>query len=846
MTPRSDHKDHWRVTSGVGDPSAPSLSSLQQGAAITMLRHVVAAARLVAGADGAAILLYDHKHARFVPTSPSVAVGLDERWLQRQGLEAAQALALRAMDARGVLDVQDTVVTPELEFPLLVGGRRPGAICVAPLLSEGNMLGVLELYHASPRLAPVHHEMVRSFAEFAGVAIMAARGHERERDLRTRMEVLDAASKVLATPVAAEGVLQRIVEIATALACARYGALGVVGPDGYLTDFITAGLSAEERGRMGPLPRGHGLLGVLIRQGQSLRVPHLGHDPRRVGFPPHHPPMVSLLGVPIRIGDTVVGDLYLTDKIGAVEFSEDDQQLVELLAAHAGIAIENAHLQAREREWHHTLQAALDAQRQQATLIDLAHDAIIIRDLDSRVVSWNQGASETYGWTAEEALGRVTYALLRTVFPASGAEVERALRTIGAWEGELRHARRDGVWITVESRQALLPDTGSAPRSILEINRDISARKHAEATLRFLAEVGTALGASLDVQTTLSTLARLSVPHLADWCAAYLLEEDGDLRQIAVTHADPAGADLAAAWAVAVPAGDLRQLVRAGRSLLVPEVDQAHPETPRQWDLVSWMVVPIMALGQHLGALSLATGASGRRYGPADLVFAEDIAARAGLAVANARLYAQVGVLTQQHERERIGRDLHDGIIQDIYAATLYLENAAEDVPNAAAQKQILREVDRLNQVIGNIRIYIHGLQARELAGRALHESIADLVGEVDGRGDVQATFMLEGQPYQIPDARANTLLHIAREALSNVIKHAQASHVVVRLVYDAAGVTIRVADDGRGFDSAVMWGEEHQGQRNLRQRAVEAGGSFAVESSPGAGTTITAVLPVA
>jgi GAF domain-containing protein len=98
----------------------------------------------------------------------------------------------------------------------------------------------------------------------------------------------------------------------------------VAGPDGYLTDFITTGLSQEERERLGDLPRGHGLLGVLIRLGEPLRAPNISRDPCRVGFPPHHPPMTSLLGVPIRIRNEVVGDLYLTDKIGAPEFSEDD------------------------------------------------------------------------------------------------------------------------------------------------------------------------------------------------------------------------------------------------------------------------------------------------------------------------------------------------------------------------------------------------------------------------------------------------------------------------------------------------------------------------------------------
>src|SRR5262249_41504374 len=132
----------------------------------------------------------------------------------------------------------------------------------------------------------------------------------------------------------------------------KYAALGVLGDDGYIARFPTSGISDIDREKIGAPPRGHGLLGVMLRAGRSLRIPDISKDSRRIGFPPHHPPMTSLLGVPIFARGKLVGDLYLTDKfalseaegIGGPEFSEEDEWLVELLATHASTALANAQL----------------------------------------------------------------------------------------------------------------------------------------------------------------------------------------------------------------------------------------------------------------------------------------------------------------------------------------------------------------------------------------------------------------------------------------------------------------------------------------------------------------------
>ena len=139
-------------------------------------------------------------------------------------------------------------------------------------------------------------------------------------------------------------VLQLIVDRVRELVAARYAALGIVDDDGLITDFITSGITDEQRRAIGDLPHGRGLLGLIIRENRPYRIPHIAAHPESYGFPPNHPPMDSFLGVPVTVKGHVVGRLYLTDKQGAAEFSPGDQALIEMFALHAGIAIENARL----------------------------------------------------------------------------------------------------------------------------------------------------------------------------------------------------------------------------------------------------------------------------------------------------------------------------------------------------------------------------------------------------------------------------------------------------------------------------------------------------------------------
>lgn len=150
---------------------------------------------------------------------------------------------------------------------------------------------------------------------------------------------------ILASELSLDAVLRRIVELAVEIADARYGALSVLTPDHRaIEEFITVGVTPEERAAIGEPPVGHGVLGLLIEEVEPLRMPDIGADPRSVGFPPNQPPMRSFLGAPVVARGTVFGNIYLTEKKDAPEFSDEDEAALIVLASQAGIAIENARL----------------------------------------------------------------------------------------------------------------------------------------------------------------------------------------------------------------------------------------------------------------------------------------------------------------------------------------------------------------------------------------------------------------------------------------------------------------------------------------------------------------------
>jgi len=187
-----------------------------------------------------------------------------------------------------------------------------------------------------------------------------------------RTRALVEAGIALTAELSLDVLLQKLVETAATLTGAQYAALGVLDPSGsHLEQFVTTGLDEDARAAIGELPRGLGILGVLIRDPQTLRIHDLHDDPRSVGFPPNHPPMRTFLGVPVRLRGTVYGNLYLTEKAGGADFDEDDEGAVELLAAQVAVAIENARLYETATHWSEQLESLNEVMNVLVTEFDL-------------------------------------------------------------------------------------------------------------------------------------------------------------------------------------------------------------------------------------------------------------------------------------------------------------------------------------------------------------------------------------------------------------------------------------------------------------------------------------------
>lgn len=260
-----------------------------------------------------------------------------EAWLADPDDATADALggAIVEVGAQMGLTVADLVVSapplPELHAPVGARSGRPRALDMA-----GGAIGTVAIGGPDAAAATLTQALATIFA--------FARERARANRSAGQLRALESAVRGIGGTLDGDRVLQQIADEVRVLADARYAAIGIVDRDGIIVEFFTSGMTDAERAAIGELPRGRGVLGALVREARTLRIADIGSHPGRHGFPPNHPVMRSFLGVPIKVGDEAVGRLYLTDKIGAAEFSADDEALVETFALHAGLAIQQAQL----------------------------------------------------------------------------------------------------------------------------------------------------------------------------------------------------------------------------------------------------------------------------------------------------------------------------------------------------------------------------------------------------------------------------------------------------------------------------------------------------------------------
>jgi signal transduction histidine kinase len=260
----------------------------------------------------------------------------------------------------------------------------------------------------------------------------------------------------------------------------------------------------------------------------------------------------------------------------------------------------------------------------------------------------------------------------------------------------------------------------------------------------------------------------------------------------------------------------------------------------------SFLGVPILMKGRSVGNLYLTEKAGTDEFSDDDQELVELFAVHAGIAIENARLHDQVQRLAIVEERERIGRDLHDGIIQSLYAVGLSLEDLPElmDENPSEAATRVDRAIESLNLTIRDIRNFIFGLRPELLEQATLDAALAALADEFELNTLVDVDLDIGPDPLDLPPEDRTQLLQIARECLSNIARHSHATQATLHVRKSADGLVLDVSDNGRGFDPGAARGPGHQGLANIEGRARALGGELTIQSERGTGTRIIVSLP--
>ncbi|WP_369053368.1 GAF domain-containing sensor histidine kinase [Kineococcus terrestris] len=567
---------------------------------------------------------------------------------------------------------------------------------------------------------------VRGVPALAGVGLDDLLSELRERAAAVQRHqqrlngLLDAVVAVSAD-LELSAVLERIVTTATELVDARYGALGVLGPDGDLEQFLTTGLGEDDIRAIGDLPRGHGVLRVLIDEPEPLRLAELSAHARSYGFPPNHPPMRTFLGVPIRLRDRVFGNLYLTDKRDGREFGAEDEAVVVALASAASIAIANARLFERSQRRN--------------------------------------------GWL--HAAGAATQAVLRP-----GADPQEALTE--------------------------------------------------------------ALGAAREVEDA-DVVALLEVAQDAGG--------DGGTALLATSTSARAAGTGGAARTLAPGAAVLEELL-AGVEEAAP-VDPAH----LGWAARTAALVPVRLAGRLRAALAVGWLEDGPSAGVPEPVssrqFAEQLVLTREVAAGQA-LRERMAVLD---DRDRIARDLHDHVIQRLFAVGLTLQSAGGSVADPAVAAKLEGSIDDIDETIRDLRRAIFQLRDRVVRRdpRAAVDEVVRTGAEALGRTPV---VLVRGDLAAVPAGVQEQALAVLREALSNAAKHAAPRRVDVLVEVGATAgdagpghLVLQVDDDGRGLP-AVAHGHRG-GLDTMVSRAQALGGTCEVGPRPGGGTRVRWSVPL-
>ncbi len=574
---------------------------------------------------------------------------------------------------------------------------------------------------------------------------------------------------------------------------------------------------------------------------------------------------------------TVVGDYFFLSPVGTFVPPSLDHGLRTVLFLAQGLAISaiGAWLASARRQAEDALGSLVASEERYRLLVESVKDyAIFTVGTDGRVADWNAGADRLFGYEEGEVVGEHFSLLYTPEDIEQGApdnELEQALKE-DRGEDERWHVRKDGTRFWASGFMRPIREADGNVVGFSRVARDITQRKSAEDAQRLLAEAGEALSSSLDYRDTLSKVARLAVPRLADWCTVDIVADGGCIERLAVAHQDPEKVRLAYELQERYPPDPeaprgVHQVLRTGEPEIVPEIpwelleeaaqDDEHRELIRRLGLRSYMVVPLIARGKTLGAISLVTAESDRTYGETDLRLAEELAGRAALAIDNARLYEEAQEEIEERERaekamreireaerSRMARELHDGVHQDLTYAAAAIEITKVKAEGTGLEEELGRAMNDVRRAIGDLREAVYDLSAYSHQGQSVRQLLESLV-DLNRRRAPETTIELsvdEGFFDGLSERKGMELLRVVQEALTNSRRHAGAKnvHVVLKVVEDR--LVAEVSDDGSGFDPEAPPGV---GLRSMRERTRAMGGTLEVDSEPGRGTRVSVRVQV-
>jgi PAS domain S-box-containing protein len=476
-------------------------------------------------------------------------------------------------------------------------------------------------------------------------------------------------------------------------------------------------------------------------------------------------------------------------------------------------------------------------------------DGIVITDLEGRIVYVNQQLGLLSGYTPEELIGLPVEALVpqtqRAAHPVHRAGyVDAGLptRPMGAnLKTRLQTKAGQEVPVDISLRPVKLADG----IHVLGAVRDATERIRAQSRVEAMLEISQNMLQGRDAVEVLSLIARRA-RELVGGAIATVAIPTTDRRELVLEVADGYAEDQLRGQRVAVDQSLAGEVFRTGKSLVVDDAladSRAATSIIETVGIAASIAVPLVVGGAVFGTLQVSNLRGGRVFGGDDTTVVELFATQAAVALEYARVRDQLSRLALVEDRERIGRELHDGVIQSLFAVGMNLEASAAIAGPGDLQDRLQRAVAELDRAIRDLRNYIFGLRPGILADRQLSQAITQLAADTEEKSGIAIAVEVDPQVASELATRAGDIVQLVRESLSNVARHSGAATCRVSLLRDGDDAVLVVEDDGHGFDPAVP--STGQGLANLRSRAEKLSGGMVIGPAEDHGTRFEVRFPI-